>query len=150
MKYLDASWFLEMIHDNNAIDQDVMPLIGFYYCWCAFHDLLSSQEVKFQKSDIAQIKVRSILPLTLSEKNDTKLVNEQFSDSGSRFSEAYLKDRYFKDFVNAFNEITLETHIFNVPNTWENYDKIALLIDKSFNDWQSGKDINKPWWKFWG
>jgi hypothetical protein len=38
--------------------------------------------------------------------------------------------------------------IYHVDDTWENADKIVLVLDKRFKEWKQ-RSKRKPWWEFW-
>ena len=151
MKLLDTAWFEEAIeHFDGASQRDIMPLLGFYFCWAACSDLLGELHLDNSALDFTLLKERGITPLSVTDIIDSKLGDEDFNTDGRAFSAVYLKKRYFEDFTKAFIEETAETHPFAVSDTWENYERIAQRIEKRFIAWQSGKDINKPWWRIWG
>ena len=150
-KFMDASWFEQAIeHYDGASQRDIMPLLGFYFCWAACTDLLSELHLKDLELDIEALKNRDASPLSVIDHIDAKLRDEDFNRRGQLFSAAYLEKRYFEDFTKAFLEETLETYLFDVSDSWENYEKIAPRIDKRFNAWKRRNDINKPRWRFWG
>ena len=150
-KYMDTSWFENAIeHYDGASQKDIMPLLGFYFCWAACSDLLSELHLKDSKLDVGALRKRTISPLSVIDHIDTKLGMEDFNESGQGFSAAYLQKRYIEDFMKGFLEETLETHPFDIDDSWENFEKIAPRIKERFDAWSSGKDINRPWWRFWG
>lgn len=151
VKFMDTSWFEQAIeHYNDASQRDIMRLLGFYFCWAACSDLLSELHLNDLELNVEALKKRDTSPLSVIDHIDTKLGEEDFNERGQLFSAEYLVKRYFEDFTKAFLEETLETHPFDVNDSWENYEKIAPRIEKRFDAWKCGKDINKPWWRFWG
>lgn len=151
MKYLDTDWFEPAVeHIDGAGSKDVMPLLGYYYCWAVCRGLAADSLFSGSGIEADDLRERSRSPLSVVELMDSKLVDEDFNDTGQAFSQAYLQRLYFDDFTRAFLEETGDSHPFDVSNSWENFDRLASRIDRRLADWQAGKDLNRPWWKFWG
>ncbi len=150
MKYLDTSWFLEALDDHpDASVADIAPLPGFFLVWALLNDLGGEVLVAEGNPEVALLKERKITPLGCGAVQADNITDECFNTKGNGFAQVYLEKVYFKDFVEAFEEETRNTHPFAVRDTWENYDKLAPRIDRSFAAWSQGKDINKAWWQFW-
>lgn len=91
----------------------------------------------------------SITPLQYYQSCDDKITDEDFNKEGNSFSNEYLKELYFADYVYALrNEVSVE-EVFEVDDTWENYNQLAKVIDRRFANWKSGKDLTNLWWQFW-
>ncbi len=76
---------------------------------------------------------------------DGKFTDEDLNEDGNLFARSYYANEggegpapYLLDYVDAFPDAD---SIYQVPDTWENFDQIAPILDRRFNDWkkQAGK-----------
>ena len=65
------------------------------------------------------------------------------NDEGNEFTKFYYETQegkdisyFFEDYAGLLGEAV--DSIYEVENTWENYDKLRPLIDKRYADWRSG------------
>jgi len=85
---------------------------------------------------------------------DGKFTSEDLNDEGNAFAEAYYEHGYFDDYDEVLDVKSLES-VYHVENSWENFDKVAALLDLRFQRWKSGElpprraKAKAPWWKFW-
>jgi hypothetical protein len=56
---------------------------------------------------------------------------------------------YFEDYVRTLRNESGEREIFDIDDTWENYNKLASVISHRFANWKSGRPLKKTWWQFW-
>ena len=86
---------------------------------------------------IAQTKNQEVLPCEAYMNCDGALIGDLLNQVGYNFALDYYefdKGEYVDDYVSTYN---LEsTDIFNVQNSWENYNKISKRIDKRFVKWK--------------
>jgi hypothetical protein len=144
MKYDDASW-----HYGGDFPQDLPEVagsthIGMFLAWMLLNDFASADLVEDAEGDIDAIRERTITGATfLIEVLDEKLTDEDFSDDGNAFAVAYYKGLdddscYIDDYLDAFN--LASESIYGVEDTWQNYDKLALLMNARLVAWeQAGK-----------
>jgi hypothetical protein len=60
------------------------------------------------------------------------------------------------DYAFVFAELA-EASLYYLENTWQNYDRVVLIIDRRFDEWKRGirpeslaaTQKAKAWWKFW-
>ena len=76
---------------------------------------------------------------------DGSFISNELNDEGNQFTKYYFdfaKGKYIKDYIK-----TLAKNLPNeyyVKESWENYDKIAKVIEKRYHDFKT-----KKWWEFW-
>jgi hypothetical protein len=66
------------------------------------------------------------------------------NEEGNEFTKFYYETQdaneisyFFDDYAGLFGE-TVDS-IYEVQNTWDNYDKLRPIIDKRYRDWKSAK-----------
>lgn len=70
---------------------------------------------------------------------DERLTNEDFDDVGNAFAKFYyVTDIYLDDYANALGDNV--DSLFEVRDTWENFDVLLPTIRKRFVDWQRRSD----------
>ncbi len=148
MKYLDASWFLDMEGKSYSLEK-VRILLALYLAWALKNGLGGDLHTVDNKASCDKLIQGSTTPLDYFEYCDEKITSEDFNREGNLFSEEYLKEIYFEDYVHALRDEAPEEEVFDIDDTWENYNKLAKVIDQRFANWKSGKDLKKPWWQFW-
>lgn len=148
MKYLDTSWFHEMEGKSYPLEK-VRILLAFYLAWALKNGLGGDLHTIDNKLSYDKLSHGSITPLKYYQSCDDKITDEDFNKEGNSFSKEYLKELYFEDYVYALRNEVSEEELFEVDDTWENYNKLAKVIDRRFANWKSGKDLKKLWWQFW-
>ena len=111
--------------------------IGMYLAWIV-HRGLGSEELAEMGGDTYRLVVervvtgRDLLFKELDEKFFDRLLNEE----GRDFTAAYYETN---DYVNDYDRILGGNlaSLYEVEDTWENYDKIARVIDERFSEWRA-------------
>ena len=137
MKYDDASW-----HSGGEFPPDLSPDAGathsgMFLVW-AWLNGLAGQDATDEASDfIAPLQERSVTPgahfLALC---DGKFTDVDLNDDGNAFAASYFDfetGEYLADYELALAG-DCET-LYHVPDTWESYDAIRLVIDQRFAEW---------------
>jgi hypothetical protein len=145
VKYLDTSGFIDELGSVEA----ARPIVGFYLIWAALSDL-GGEVHSEDDTALTNLRSRKVNPLDYENYDPDKLTDEDLNDEGNRFSEVYLENPYFEDYVYALLDNSSDEDKFFVENTWENYEKVAKYLDDRLKRWRSGKPLKRPWWKIWG
>lgn len=113
--------------------------IGMYISWI-FNNILYSEEIieEYELSDeVDDLKNRNITGREfLFDCLDETFVDDFLSDEGVEFTEYYYQGDFIEDYENTLARTLPST--YHVEDTWENYDKIAQVLDKRFHEWKSG------------
>jgi hypothetical protein len=79
---------------------------------------------------------------------DGKLTNENLSDTGNDFTQAYYGSPdeeslsgYLSDYDRCFPALP---SLYHVEDSWLSYDRLAPTIERAFKRWRNG---GGPWWK---
>ncbi len=109
--------------------------IGIYLAWIINNDLQGEFHTEESAEALQDVKNRKITGRDfLIEQCDEKFWEEDLNDEGLAFTEFYYSKTYFDDYAETLTENL--PSIYHVENTWENYDKIALVIAKRFEEWK--------------
>ncbi|HET7614339.1 MAG TPA: hypothetical protein VFK26_10475 [Gemmatimonadaceae bacterium] len=110
--------------------------IGMYLAWI-IHRGLGSDELVEMGGDTYQLVLervvtgRDLLFNELDEKFFDRLLNEE----GRQFTAAYYETN---DYVNDYDRVLGGNFasLYEVENSWANYDRIARVIDERFAEWR--------------
>jgi hypothetical protein len=113
--------------------------IGMYLAWIIQHGLASAVLQKYARDSLPLLRERKITgrQLLFSEL-DEKLFSALLTKVGKDFTRDYYDtDCYIGDYADALGGSLLT--LYHVEDTWENYDRLAPLIDQRFSRWQQGE-----------
>lgn len=124
--------------------------IGMYLAWIINNDLHGEVHRGAGSSEaVRKLKRREITGLDfLVEQCDTKFWEADLNDEGKAFTDHYYSNDQTAKYVDDYAETLAKglPTVYHVQNTWENYDKLAKVIDKRYKEWRSmGR---KKWWQF--
>ena len=110
--------------------------IGMYLAWIINNDLHGERHREDSTESIKKLKNREIIGRDfLIDECDEKFWVEDLNEVGEAFTEYYYDEFYYEDYENAL--IGSLPSIYHIENSWGNYDKIASVLDKRFNEWKS-------------
>ena len=126
--------------------------IGMFLAWAALHGLINDFHEQHSAELVAKLRARQITGRQFFE----AACKEQFAEKdlnveGNGFAEHYYRDAsgergpYFADYKK-----TLASRLpsfWHVADTWDNYDKIAPIMTRRFEEWKNPP--KKRWWQFW-
>lgn len=76
----------------------------------------------------------------LYEEWDGCLIDDMLNEEGNAFAQYYFdfeKGQFLNDYTNLFD--VADPRTFDVPCTWENYEKLKGVIDNRYNQWKKSK-----------
>lgn len=140
MKYDDASW-----HYGGDFPAGLPPAagathIGMFLAWM----LLNGHGGKGHEGALGPLRLREISPGGWFLKHcDEKLTDEDLSDEGNRFAEAYYlheesrfeegEPSFLMDYMNLFPDAE---GAYAVPDDWGSYDRLAPILAHRFALWR--------------
>lgn len=113
--------------------------IGMYLAWIIQRDLGSAQLRKYARDSLPLLKGRKITgrQLLLTEL-DEKFFEGLLTRLGKDFTKVYYdSDCYIEDYVAVLCDGL--PSVYHVEDSWENYDRIAAVIDDRYARWQKGE-----------
>ncbi len=113
--------------------------IGMFLTWIIDNNLIGELYIELASESIEMVKNREMTGRAfLIENCDSKFYDEMVNEEGKRFVEYYYEKEgdgnYFGDYVDTFDDYE---NVYDVKNSWENYDKIRPVIDKRYQDWKN-------------
>ncbi len=113
--------------------------IGMFLTWIIENDLIS--ELHREDSQEAILKVINHQMTGrdfLIEQCDEKLWEDDLNEQGLLFTKHYYEsDIYIQDYSELL--ATEVESIYEVENSWDNYQKLKPIIDSRYNEWKSIK-----------
>jgi len=139
--YDKAKWHYEHRTYPAGLDESQGYLYGgFYLAWAAAHGHLSDDFLHDFGATVEQLVNRTITPAAAYEVIDGVLTTDTFNDRGNAFAD-YLFESDSADYYGLFEEV-LTTDLpspYHVEDSWENYDKLAPVLDRVYQEWLSAK-----------
>jgi len=162
MKYDDASWHYGGDFPSDLPVEAGATHIGMFVAWGLLNGLAGSIHIDEFPDDLESLRSRRITPgQFVIEACDEKFIDEDLTDEGNSFALAYFDGQYLTDYEETLGRGVPTT--YHIEDSWKNYDELAPVITRRFEDWKDGKlttfeekkiDLGgivdkKPWWKFW-
>ena len=129
--------------------------IGMYINWIINNDLIGTLHLEDSKQGIEDVKSKKITGRDfLFQYCDEKFWEDDLNDEGLAFSKYYYQNpidpedaygKYIKDYETILGAEF--DSLYEIPNTWENYNKIAKQITEVHSKWKN-RENRKPW-EFW-
>jgi hypothetical protein len=120
--------------------------IGMFLAWAILNRRMAAAYEEQNKAMLDKVRARTMTgPQYLLTERDGKLIEGDLDPDTLAFAQQCYGKHYFSDYERAV-AANLPS-IFHVADTWENYDKVAAVIDERFAKWRSRGD--KRWWQFW-
>lgn len=150
MSYIDrVDWhFLGEAFPKKLPQENAGIHIGMYLAWIINNNLIGEFHLEESGDAIESIKNRiNTGNAFLINECDSKFCDEDLNDEGFEFTcyyYGYSEDntgtkQYIYDYAEMF--IKEPMSFFDVEDTWENYDKIKLVIDERYRSWKIVKKI---------
>ncbi len=121
--------------------------IGMFLAWAIMNGLEGDLLRVHSASALKAVRNRLFTGRQfLLEECDEKLTGDVLSQEGNAFAATYYAPKespYLADYERVLGADV--PSLYHVADTWENYDKIAPVISRTFMRWKSGKS----WWQFW-
>ncbi len=138
-------WHYDSVEENDLPENNAGTHIGMFLTWIIDNDLLGEFHTEDESSlkYIKKVKDREISGREfLIDMCDEKFWEEDLSEIGYEFVKDYYEDdeslfankyaSYFEDYEELFENY--ET-IYHTENSWENYNKLKLILDKRYKEW---------------
>lgn len=130
--YEKAKWSAHSCAEEGVPESRAFVYGGMLFGWLARRSLLSAEYN--DESLVSKIVEKKITGPQLFETHDGVLSSELVNSEGTKFLDFYLR-KYSKDFQKCFS--VSEESIHHVADTWENFEKLSLLLDSRFEKWKS-------------
>jgi hypothetical protein len=119
--------------------------IGMYLTWIIDNDLIGQMHLDESADAIKKVKARQITGRDfLIEMCDEKFWADDLNEEGLKFTKHYYQSEgegyglFLDDYDETLGQNT--TSLYEIENTWDNYNKLKPILDKRYADWR--KSIN--------
>jgi hypothetical protein len=127
--------------------------IGMFLAWAVLNELQSDflrehYDQLLEKLRRREITGRQFFEAACSERFSERDLNE----AGNAFAQHYYVDEtgkrgaYFADYKKVLAAGL--PSFWHVADSWTNYDKIAVVISRRYEEWKD-PSRRKRWWQFW-
>lgn len=134
--YDKAKWHYEGDYPKDLPTDNATTHIGMFLAWAIANHLEGELHREHSKEALEQVRRRQMTgPVFLIEQCDEALTNEDLNDVGNAFATAYYELNQFNaDYESALGKDV--PTLYHIADTWENYDRIAAVIDRRFKEWK--------------
>lgn len=161
MKYDDASWHHGGDFPSDLPSEAGATHISMFVAWALLKGLGGEIHVDEFPEGLEELRDRTSTPGTFFiNACDQKFTDEDLNDEGNAFTEAYFAFKtglYLTDYESTFDSDG--PTLYHVADTWENFNRIAPVIDARYEEWKRGvlktgienppRELVRPWWKIW-
>jgi hypothetical protein len=144
MKYDDASWHYGGDFPSELSPEHGATHIAMFLAWAVGRDLVGELHREEAAEELQQLRQREITPVEFFVRCcDEKLTDEDFNEEGNAFARSYFSPKggtygpYLDDYARTL-AAGLPT-VYHVADTWDNFDKLAPVIDRRFERWRRGR-----------
>lgn len=129
-----AKYHIQTMLEEGLSEEQAYVHIGLYFAWLINNDLTSEYFIEESTAEIKAHKSREISPCQIFKNWDGVLIGELLNKTGYNFSISYYDDKYLSDYQKGLR--IKDDDLFKVEDNWENYDKLAKILDKAFKKWK--------------
>ena len=141
--YDKAKWHFEGDFPEDLPPENGGTHIGMFLAWAILNGLEGELHREESKRDLARVRSRKWTGREFLFRDcDGVLCEDDLSDEGNAFARSYFSDpdgdgygKYLADYGKALGTAKLPSD-YHVADTWENYDKLAPVIDKRYAAWK--------------
>ncbi len=132
-----AKYHFDSINEAELNEEQAYVHTGLFFAWIIKNDLYSEFLLEESKDEVEQTKSEKISPSKLYMNWDGVFIGELLNKVGFNFTMDYFefdKGKYVNDYEETLSSDN-DPDIFRVKNNWENYHKLAKVIDNRFKKW---------------
>jgi hypothetical protein len=143
MKYDDASW-----HYGGKFPADLPPEAGathtgMYLAWALLSGMAGDSHIEEMPESLSGLRAREKTPgAFFLAMCDGKFTDEDLNELGNLFTSEYFdyeRGRYLADYESTLAQGL--TELYYVQDSWQNYERLAPVLDARFNEWKKSKGI---------
>ncbi len=127
--------------------------IGMFLAWAVQNGLEGDYHREHSADLLAKLRRREITGRQFFEAACAERFGERdLNAEGNSFAQYYYVDEagrrglYFTDYKRTLAAAL--PSFWHVADTWDNYEKIAHIISRRFEEWKN-PSRRKRWWQFW-
>ena len=127
--------------------------IGMFLAWAVLNELQSDFHREHYDEQLEKLRRREITGRQFFEAACSERFSERdLNEEGNAFAQHYYVDdtgkrgAYFADYKKVLTPGL--PSFWHVADTWANYDKIAPVITRRYEEWKN-PSRRKRWWQFW-
>jgi hypothetical protein len=140
MKYDDASWHYDGDFPEELPSEAGATHIGIFLAWALLKGFASELHLKESTRSLELLRQRAITGADfLRDECDEKFTDDDLNAEGNRFAQWYYQgEEGYGPYVDDYEAVLADDaeSLYHVADTWENFDKMAGIIDFRFKEWK--------------
>lgn len=140
MAYDRADWHYGGDYPDELPPENGGTHIGMFLAWIIMTGLEGDLHREGSQESLLAVRQRRMTGRDfLFRECDEKFWEEDLSDEGNAFAHWYYDNEgpYLEDYERVLGAEV--DSLYHVANTWENYDRIAAIIDQRFAEWRTAQ-----------
>lgn len=142
MKYDSAAWHYNGHFPKELPREAGATHIGMFLAWAIISNNVSEFHGERFRDDLEAVRNRKMTGREYLIKNcGSELSEADLSELGQAFAfDFYCDDEGYREYIDLYDKTFCKklSSFYEVRDSWENFEKIMPLIDKSFRSWASG------------
>jgi hypothetical protein len=139
MKYDDASWHYEGDFPKDLPIEAAATHTGMFVAWALLSGLGGGMLVADFSGAVGKLRSRSLTPGEFFiEACDGKFTDQELNVEGNAFTKSYFEFKegsYLADYAATLRGDL--TNLYQIADTWENFDRLKPVLDRRFAEWKS-------------
>jgi hypothetical protein len=136
MVYDDLKWHYKKEWPQELPKKLAATHTGMFLTWAIDNDLLCDEHYRKSKRMIQAVQDGKMTGAEFyMDVLGGKLVKEDFNQKGNLFAAAYFDGQYIDDYMYVLDDDFFDS-IYEVKDTWRNFEKLEPVLDKRFREWQ--------------
>ena len=137
MAYDNADWHYGGDYPEGLPPENGGTHIGMFIAWAIHNGLEGDIHHEDAAEALAAVRDRTMTGREfLMTQCDEKFWEVDLNDEGNAFAQDYYStNHYFNDYNDAVGDGL--PSLYHVEDTWENFDKVAAVLDQRYEEWKS-------------
>jgi hypothetical protein len=138
MKYDDASWHYEGNFPKDLPKSAGSTHIGMFVAWCVLNGMVGDVHTEDFPEELQALRDREITPGSwLIKACDGKFIEEDLNEEGNAFAREFF-DAKGAGYLEEYTATLCDScgTLYHVADTWENFDRLAPVIQARFDAWK--------------
>jgi hypothetical protein len=127
--------------------------MGMFLAWIVCQGLIGTRHTEHHAPLLERLQRREITGRQFFEAAcEGRFWECDLNDEGNAFARYYYsqregqRGRFFDDYKKAL--VKGLPSFWHVADTWANYDKLAPILTRRYEEWKGGSG-KRRWWQFW-
>lgn len=144
MVYDDLDWHYKKDWPRELPKKLAATHTGMFLAWAIDNNMLSDELYNTEKRAIRAVQDGKMTGAEFYiEIMEGKFTSDDLNKKGNAFTRDYFDGRYIDDYMYVLDDDFFDS-IYEVQNTWKNFEKLERMLDKRLREWKPSKPQKNP------